>query len=140
MTLPPAPDRWTIELANAERKDAIEAFGFTDRHARFLLQVLLHSGVFVERQYCRFAGIAHGQKSTNFINGLVERRYATPVVTGKLHRGDIRGPHDRTRTLSDRGGDPVSLFAYLNRITQAQAAVALAAALGVNPHLPVAKL
>ena len=51
MTLPPAPDRWTIELENADRKDAIEAFGFTDRHARFLLQVLLHSGVFVERHY-----------------------------------------------------------------------------------------
>ena len=51
MTLPPAPDRWTIELANAERMEAIAAFGFTERQARFLLNVLLHSGVFVERQY-----------------------------------------------------------------------------------------
>ena len=46
MTLPPAPDRWTIELANAERLEAITAFGFTERQARFLLNVLLHSGVF----------------------------------------------------------------------------------------------
>ena len=30
MTLPPAPDRWTIDLANAERMEAIAAFGFTD--------------------------------------------------------------------------------------------------------------
>ena len=51
MTLPPAPDRWTIDLANAERMEAIAAFGFTERQARFLLNVLLHSGVFVERQY-----------------------------------------------------------------------------------------
>ena len=50
MNLPPPPDRWTIELANAERSDAIASFGFTERQARFLLQVLLHSGVFVERQ------------------------------------------------------------------------------------------
>ena len=50
MTLPPAPDRWTIDLANAERVEAIAAFGFTERQARFLLNVLLHSGVFVERQ------------------------------------------------------------------------------------------
>jgi hypothetical protein len=50
MTLPPAPDRWTIDLANAERLEAIAAFGFSERQARFLLNVLLHSGVFVERQ------------------------------------------------------------------------------------------
>ena len=30
MTLPPPPDRWTIELANTERAEAIAAFGFTD--------------------------------------------------------------------------------------------------------------
>jgi hypothetical protein len=49
--------------------------------------VLLHSGVFVERQYCSFAGIVHGQKSTDFIKALVERRFATPITTGRLHRG-----------------------------------------------------
>ena len=67
MNLPPPPDRWTIEIANAERLNAIASFGFTERQARFLLNVLLHSGVFVERQYCSFAGIVHGQKSTDFI-------------------------------------------------------------------------
>ena len=49
MTLPPEPDRWTIDLANAQRMEAIAAFGFSERQARFLLNVLLHSGVFVER-------------------------------------------------------------------------------------------
>jgi hypothetical protein len=93
MTLPPAPDRWTIELANRERIEAIAAFGFTERQARFLLSVLLHSGVFVERQYCNFAGIVHGQKSTDFIKTLVERRCATPITTGKLHRGRMIHVH-----------------------------------------------
>ncbi len=49
--------------------------------------MLLHSGVFLERQYCQFAGIAHGQKTTNFISDLVGRRLATPITPGKLHRG-----------------------------------------------------
>ena len=77
MTLPPAPDRWTIDLANTERMEAIAAFGFTERQARFLVNVLLHSGVFVERQDRAFAGIVHGQKSTDFIKTLVERRFAS---------------------------------------------------------------
>ena len=108
MTLPPAPDRWTIELANAERVEAISAFGFTERQARFLLNVLLHSGVFLERQYCSFAGIAHGQKSTDFIKALVERRFATPITTGKLHRG--RMFHVHYKSLWAAIGEPDNRF------------------------------
>ena len=76
MKLPPPSDRWTIDLANEQRTEAVAAFGFTERQARFLMNVLLHSGVFVERQYCSFAGIVHGQKTTDFIKSLVERRFA----------------------------------------------------------------
>ena len=108
MTLPPAPDRWTIELANTERMEAIAAFGFTERQARFLLNVLLHSGVFIERQYCSFAGIVHGQKSTDFIKTLVERRFATPITTGKLHRG--RMFHVHYKPLWAAIGEPDNRF------------------------------
>ena len=108
MTLPSAANKWTIEEANAERLAAIAAFGFTDRQARFLLQVLLHAGVFVERQYCSHAGIVHGQKSTDFINGLVERRFATPIATGKLHRG--RMFHVHYKPLWAAIGEPDSRF------------------------------
>jgi hypothetical protein len=108
MTLPPAPDRWTIELANAQRTEAISSFGFTERQARFLVQVLLHSGVFLERQYCAFAGIVHGQKSTDFIRALVERRFATAIVTGKLHRG--RMFHVHYKPLWAAVGEPDSRF------------------------------
>jgi hypothetical protein len=93
MTLPPEPDRWTIDLANAQRMEAIAAFGFSERQARFLLNVLLHSGVFVERQYCSFPGIVHGQKSTDFLKALVERRFATPISTGQApSRPDVSRP------------------------------------------------
>jgi hypothetical protein len=93
MNLPAEPDRWTVEIANAQREDALAAFGFTERQARFLAHVLVHSGVFVERQYCSFAGIVHGQKSTDFVKLLVERRYATPIMTGPLHRGRMFHVH-----------------------------------------------
>ena len=108
MTLPPAPDRWTIELSNAERMEAVAAFGFTERQARFLLHVLLHSGVFVERQYCSFAGTVHGQKSTDFLKTLVERRFATPISTGKLHRG--RMFHVHYKPLWAAIGEPDNRF------------------------------
>jgi hypothetical protein len=106
--LPPAPDRWTIDQANTERTEALAAFGFTERQARFLVSVLLHSGVFVERQYCSFAGIVHGQKSTDFLKVLLERRYATPITTGKLHRG--RMFHVHYKPLWTAIGEPDSRF------------------------------
>lgn len=54
MTLPPAPSGWTIDLVNAERLEAVAAFGFTERQARFLLNVLLHSGVFEAGRLAEF--------------------------------------------------------------------------------------
>jgi hypothetical protein len=100
-----APQGWTLEEANADRHQAIAAFGFTDRQARFLLEVLLHSGAFLERQYCQFAGIVHGQKTTNFIRGLVDRRLATPITPGKLHRGRMFHLHYKPLWSAINEGD-----------------------------------
>ena len=80
------------EMRNSVRQDRVQAvsgFGFTERQARFLVNVLVHSGVFLERQYCRFAGIVHGQKTHDFLTKLVRRRYATVITPGALHRGRI---------------------------------------------------
>ena len=60
-----------------ERVDALTAFRFTERQARFLVTVLIHSGVFVPRQYRAFARIAHGQKTHDFLRRLVGRVWAT---------------------------------------------------------------
>src|SRR6476646_7945748 len=59
MTLPPPPRAWNIDALTVERTQAVAAFGFTERQARFLVTVMLHRGVFVERQYCACAGIVH---------------------------------------------------------------------------------
>ena len=63
--------------------------GFNQRHARFLLHVLIFSGVFIERQYRAFTGVAHGQKTHDFLAKLVADGYATPVTPGAIHRGRL---------------------------------------------------
>jgi hypothetical protein len=60
-----------------ERAQAVAKKGFTDRQARFLVIVMLHSGVCVPRQYARFCGIVHGQKTRKFFAKLVRLRYAS---------------------------------------------------------------
>ena len=67
-----------------ERVDAVQSFGFTERQARFLVYVLVHSGVFLERQYRTCAHIAHGQKTHNFLAKLVGRGYAKAITPGAL--------------------------------------------------------
>ena len=89
MTLPPPPRAWNIDELTVDRTQAVAAFGFTERQARFLATVMLHSGVFVERQYCAFAGIVHGQKSHDFLERLSTRGMAKAIAVGPLHRGRL---------------------------------------------------
>ena len=44
-----------------DRVAAVAGLGFTERQARFLATVMVHSGVCVPRQYARFCRIVHGQ-------------------------------------------------------------------------------
>lgn len=88
-----ASDRWGIQEGHSKRAAALAAMGFTERQSRFLLMVLEHSGVFVERQYCGFAGIAHGQKSHNFIDRLTGWNCAREIQPGPLHRGRLYHVH-----------------------------------------------
>lgn len=95
MTLPAAPQRWNIDELTVDRTEAVAGFGFTERQARFLVTVMLHSGVFVERQYCAFAGIVHGQKTHDFLERLSTRGMAKAVAVGPLHRGRLFHVHHK---------------------------------------------
>ena len=53
---------------------AVEKLGFTERQSRFLVTVMLHSGVCMLRHYCTFAGIVCGQNVREFFWRLVSRR------------------------------------------------------------------
>ena len=65
-----------------DRVEAVKAFRFTERQARFVVTVMLHSGVCLGRQYCAFAGIDYGAPVTNFFKTLQVRGFATPQGCG----------------------------------------------------------
>jgi hypothetical protein len=88
-----ANDRWDIGRNVANRTAAVAVLGFTERQARFLVTVMEHAGVFVERQYCAFAGIAHGQKTHDFIKKLLLHEFAREIRPGALHRGRLYHVH-----------------------------------------------
>jgi hypothetical protein len=80
-------------------RDAVESApwpaGLTERHSAFLKTVMLHSGVFVGRQYAAFAGITHGQKVHDFIEKLLIRRFVTPIELGSTGRTRILHVHHK---------------------------------------------
>lgn len=82
----------------------ISPFGLTDRQSRFLVSVMLHSGVFVGRQYAAFAGITHGQKVHDFIEKLLMRRFVTPIELGST--GQTRIFHVHHKPLYAAIGEP----------------------------------
>lgn len=77
-----------------QRVQAISEFGFTQRQARFLVTVMLHSGVCLLRQYSTFAGIVHGQKTRKFFAKLVRLRYASAYPC-RHNRGRVYQVHHK---------------------------------------------
>jgi hypothetical protein len=75
------------DQATTERAKVLVPFGLTERQARFLATVMLHSGVFVGRQYAAFAGIIYGQKVHDFIEKLRIRGFVTPNRTRRCRIG-----------------------------------------------------
>ena len=72
-----------------ERAQIVAKKGFTERQARFLTTVMLHAGVCVPRQYARFCGIVHGQKTRKFFAKLVRLRYASMYDCRHTAHGSI---------------------------------------------------
>jgi hypothetical protein len=139
------------------RVNAIEAFGFTERQARFLVTVMLHSGVCVPRQYAAFAGIAYGHKVTRFFDGLADgefvlmsdclhnRAHLYHVTDARLYRA-IGQPHSRyRRPMSSRqaiervmGLDAIVAFPELRYLSTEDEKVAFFA--GAAPSLARTRL
>jgi hypothetical protein len=92
------------ESVRPGRVQALMDLGFPIRQARFLVHVLVFSGVFLERQYRAFTGLAHGQKTNDFLSKLVGDGYATPITPGALHRGRLY--HVQYKPLYEAIGEP----------------------------------
>lgn len=86
------------------RVEAVQRFGFTERQARFLVHVLVHSGVFLERQYRVFSGFKHGHNTHTFLRSLSDRKFATVITPGKLHTGRLY--HVQFKPLYEAIGEP----------------------------------
>lgn len=86
------------------RVGAMASLGFTERQARFLVTVMVYGGAFLERQYCTFAGIAHGQKTHDFVRKLIDRGYVTVITPGAPHRGRLY--HLQYKPLYEAIGEP----------------------------------
>jgi hypothetical protein len=83
------------DQVTTERVRVLVPFGFTERQASFLATVMLHSGVFVGRQYAAFAGITHGQKVHDFVDWLLVRRFVTAIRLGSTGRTRIFHVHHK---------------------------------------------
>lgn len=103
-----------------ERVAAIEAKGYTERQAGFLVTVMLHSGVCMVRQYCEFSGLARGKKTQDFFATLLNRNHASATtdvhsktrvfhVFGRSLYEAIGEPHNRNRK-------PTALGAAVERL------------------------
>lgn len=77
-----------------DRVKAVAGFGFTERQARFLVTVMLHSGVCLLRHYTAFAGIVHGQKTRKFFAKLVKHGYASAYPC-RHNRGRVYQVHHK---------------------------------------------
>src|SRR5438552_2776053 len=86
------------------RVGTLMRFGFTERQARFLVHVLVFSGVFIERQYRAFTGLAHGQKTHDFLAKVVTAGFATAITPGAVHRGRLY--HVHFKPLYEAIGEP----------------------------------
>ncbi len=86
-----------------QRVQAVVSKHFTERQARFLVTVLLHSGVCMRRHYCAFAGIRHGQVDINFFDRLTTDKFAT-AFDCKHNRARIYHVHHRS--LYEAIGEP----------------------------------
>jgi hypothetical protein len=86
-----------------DRVTAVMTKNFTERQARFLVMVMLHSGVCMIRQYCAFAGMVYGQTARDFFARLTTDKLATAFDCAHKR---ARLYHIHNRTLYEAIGEP----------------------------------
>jgi hypothetical protein len=91
--------------------------------------VLVFSGVFLERQYRTFTGLAHGQKTHDFLTKLVAGGYATSITPGALHRGRLfhvqfKPLYEAVGEANNRHRRPASLGRLVERLMLLDAVLA----------------
>lgn len=83
------------DSVTAGRVAALDGFGFPQRQREFLVTVMVHSGCFLERQYCAFTGTVHGQNSRQFVQRLITRGLVRVIEPGSARRGRLYQVHHK---------------------------------------------
>ena len=89
------PHNPMLDSVTISRVTGLADFGFTRRQREFLVTVLVHSGCFLERQYCAFTGTARGQNSREFVARLAARGLARVIEPGPVRRGRLYHVHHK---------------------------------------------
>jgi hypothetical protein len=114
-------------MTSDERVQAIAKKGFTERQARFLTTVMLHTGVWVPRQYARFCGIVYGQKTRKFFAKLVRLKYASMFDCrhnrARIYHLNQRALYAVIGEADSRFRKPVTLNHAIQRLTVLDAIV-----------------
>jgi hypothetical protein len=111
-----------------DRVQAVQAHRFTERQAGFLVTVMLHAGVCMERNYEAYAGIRHGQKVHDFFAHLVGRgvatAHATSARTGRLFHIHHKALYRAIGEPDNRHRRPVALPRAVERLMLLDAVLA----------------
>jgi hypothetical protein len=89
------PHNPTFDSVSISRVMSLADLAFTQRQREFLVTVLVHSGCFLERQYCAFTSTARGQNSREFVGRLVARGFARAIEPGPARRGCLYHVHHK---------------------------------------------
>jgi hypothetical protein len=89
------PPNRTFNSVSISRVSPLRDGDLTPRQRSFLATVMVHSGCFLERQYCEFTGTVRGQNSREFVVRLVARGFARAIEPGPARRGRLYHVHHK---------------------------------------------
>ena len=89
------PPARALDSVSISRVSALRDYGLTQRQREFLVTVMVHSGCFLERQYCEFTGTVRGQNSREFMARLVARGFVRAIQPGPVRRGRLYHVHHK---------------------------------------------
>ena len=107
------PRNPTLDSVGLSRVSALSDYALTVRQRQCLVTVMVHSGCFLERQYCTFTGTARGQNSREFVARLVARGLARTIEPGAVRRGRLCHVHHKP--LYEAIGSRTTVIAVSNR-------------------------
>ena len=88
------PPNRALDSVTISRVSALRDYRLTQRQREFLVTVMVHSGCFLERQYCEFTSTVRGHNSREFMARLI-RGFVRAIEPGPVQRGGLYHVHHK---------------------------------------------